>query len=140
MAEQKSRDHCRIEVDMSDLKPKGIPINLGDEEHHLLFTLNAIDDIQERFNEPVGDAVDQLTDKEMSVEALRGLVTVLINDDIRRKNHKNHTTKPELTEEEVGWMINMGNLFEVNMAVLQAYAGSLPEPDEFANPKQETEQ
>ena len=123
---------------MSDLRPVGIPIDIGGEERHFLFTLNAIDEIQCRFDEPLEKVIDKLTNKKMAAKALRGVVTVLINDDIRRKKHDKLTNEEEFTEEEVGWLLHEGNILDVTMIVLLAYGKSLPEPDEFAPPKQET--
>lgn len=125
---------------MSDLRPVGIPINIGGEERHLLFTLNAIDEIQTRFDEPVGEVLDRLTDKKVAVDALKGVMTALINDDIRRKKHDKETVQEEFTEEEVGWMIHAFNMNEIVIAVLVAYGYSLPEPDEFDSPNMEAGQ
>jgi hypothetical protein len=38
---------------MSDLKPKGTKIQLGNQQYGMRFTLNAIDDIQEHFDVPI---------------------------------------------------------------------------------------
>lgn len=123
---------------MSDLRPKGIPITLGGEQRDLLFTVNAIDEIQSATDRPVDEVVHDLQDKMQAVKTLRFLMTVLINDDIRRKRRTGHTEEKPLSEEEVGWMLTQDNIVEATGAVLVAYGVSLPEPDEFASPNVES--
>lgn len=123
---------------MSDLRPKGIPITLGGEQRDLLFTVNAIDEIQSATDRPVDEVVHDLQDKMQAVKTLRFLMTVLINDDIRRKRRTGRTEEKPLSEEEVGWMLTQDNIVEATGAVLVAYGVSLPEPDEFASPNVES--
>lgn len=123
---------------VSDLRPKGIPITLGGEQRDLLFTVNAIDEIQSATDRPVDEVVHDLQDKMQAVKTLRFLMTVLINDDIRRKRRTGHTEEKPLSEEEVGWMLTQDNIVEATGAVLVAYGVSLPEPDEFASPNVES--
>lgn len=123
---------------MSDLRPIGVPIVLGGEQRDLLFTVNAIDEIQSTTGRPVDEVVHDLQDKMQAVKTLRFLMTVLINDDIRRKRRSGRTEEKPLLEEEVGWMLTQDNIVEATGAVLVAYGVSLPEPDEFASPNAES--
>lgn len=126
---------------MGELNPKGTSIMLGGKERRLLFTLNAIDEIQERFGLPLEEAISQLTDMEKANGALKAIITILVNDEIERLSYKGKecSLKP-LDEKEVGWMVTSQDRMDALMAVLKAYGGSLPEPGEGESPNQESGQ
>lgn len=111
---------------MSDLRPAGIPVILGGEEWKLLFTLNAMDALESECDKPIGEIIDQLTDKREAAKALKKILAALLNDSLEREGKE-----PTVTERDVGWWVHGGNVLEVTMAVLKAYGYSLPEPDEF---------
>lgn len=122
---------------MGDLNPQGVPLMLGGEERHLLFTLNAIDEIQSKFGVPLEEAMSQLTKRESTNGALKTIVQILANDEAERLSYKGGecSLKP-VDEKEIGWMLTNKNRIEALMAVLKAYGGSLPEPEEGEDPKQ----
>lgn len=118
---------------MGILKNTGTPLNIDGVERHLIFTLNAIDAIQERFDEPLEDVIAKLTDKEESGNALRAVLTILFNDEVERLSYKPSTQKTDLEpvdEKQMGWILNNQNMLEATYAVLRAYGYDLPEPDE----------
>lgn len=94
---------------MSAIRDGRYPIML-DKERHLLYDLNAIDMIQERFGDltKIGEA---MTGKD-GFKNLRFLLTVLLNEGDEPEN--------ELTEREVGKLIHVGNLNEVKDAIFAA--------------------
>ena len=49
---------------MSNLKPRGIPIVLEGEERHFLFTLNTIDEIQDKYDKSMGEIFEELQEEE----------------------------------------------------------------------------
>lgn len=111
---------------MSDLKPKGIKVELGGQERKILFTINAIDEIQTRCNQALFDAVkfvagaaDGATDAD-TLKNFRLILTILLNS--------NNTE--EVTEQEVGDWVTLGNYRHIAWAILKAYGFSLPDPDE----------
>ena len=122
---------------MGDLNPQGVPLMLGGEERHLLFTLNAIDEIQSKFGMPLEEAMSQLTERESTNGALKTIVQILANDEVERLSYKGGdcSLKP-VDEKEIGWMLTNENKIEALMAVLKAYGGSLPEPEEGEDPNQ----
>lgn len=122
---------------MSDLRPRGTPVVIDGEERHLLFTLNAIDEIQDHFDAPMSDVWDKLTDKRESEKTIRYLICTLLNDEAAREQRNGKELK-SYTEEEVGWAITVENVNEIMMALLDAYGLSLPEPDEDDSPKAES--
>lgn len=118
---------------MGILKNTGTPLNIDGVERHLLFTLNAIDAIQERFDEPLESVITKLTDKKESGNALRAVLTILFNDEVERLSYKPSTQKTDLEpvdEKQMGWILNNQNMLEATYAVLRAYGYDLPEPDE----------
>lgn len=119
---------------MSDLKPKGVPLILGEEERHLLFTLNAVDEIQDHYGCALEEVMDRLTDKKESSKTLRYLVMALLNDEEERSGKEG---RKAYTEKEVGWLITQDNVIDVTVAILKAYGLSLPEPDGYESPNAE---
>lgn len=111
---------------MSDLRPRGVAVELGGQERNLLFTINAIDEIQEKCNLPLMDAVVSVAkaaDGNMDHETLgrlRTIATVLINSE----------EGETYSEDEIGRMITLENYLKVARAILEAYGVSLPDPDE----------
>lgn len=119
---------------MSDLKPKGVPLILGEEERHLLFTLNVVDEIQDHYGCALEEVMDRLTDKKESSKTLRYLVMALLNDEEERSGKEG---RKAYTEKEVGWLITQDNVIDVTVAILKAYGLSLPEPDGYESPNAE---
>lgn len=113
---------------MSDLRPKGIPVTIGGVERHFLFTLNAIDEIQDHYKMPLSEVIEKFADKEESYKTMRYVITVLLNDEAERENGQS-----TVTEKEVGWMITLENEAEIITAVFRAYGYSLPEGDKDPN-------
>lgn len=119
---------------MSDLNPKGVTLELGGQEYKLLFTLNAIDEIQEATNKPLFEAVQAAAgaaDGKMDHETilhLRTILTILIND-----------SGGNLTEKEVGRMLTLANFQQAAWKVLQAFGLDIPEPSEDDEEDEEEE-
>ena len=111
---------------MSDLRPKGVEIELGGQKRNLLFTINAIDEIQARCNMPLIDVMQyaaKAADGKMDHETLdyfRAVVTTLVND----ADGEQHS------EKEVGRFLTLENYRPVAWKVLEAYGRSMPDPDE----------
>lgn len=95
---------------MSAIRDGRYPIML-DKERHLLYDLNAIDMIQERFGDltKIGEA---MIGKD-GFKNLRFLLTVLLNEG-------ESDPAAELTEREVGKLIHVGNLNAVKDAIFAA--------------------
>lgn len=124
---------------MSNLKPRGIPIVLEGEERHFLFTLNTIDEIQDKYDKSMGEIFEELQEEETAMDTLKEIVTVLLNKEAEREKRLKGRDIPEITEEEVGELIGMDNVGEVVTAVFRAYGYSMPEADEN-DPNQESGQ
>ena len=106
---------------MSAIKDGRFPITL-DKERHLLFSLNAIDEMQDRFGG--FDKLDEVLSGKDSIKNLRWLLTVLLNEGAEEG-------EPELNEKEVGRMIHTGNFLEVKQSIFAAFSmgnNGTPEP------------
>lgn len=84
-----------------------------DKERHLLFSLNAIDEMQDKFGG--FDRLDEVLAGKDSIKNLRWLLTVLLNEGTEEG-------EPELTEKQVGKMIHTGNFLEVKSSVFKAFS------------------
>lgn len=95
-----------------------------DKERHLLFSLNAIDEMQDRFGG--FDNLDKVLAGKDSIKNIRWLLTVLLNEGAEEG-------EPELTEKQVGKLIHTGNFAEVKTAIFKAFSmgnSGTPEPPE----------
>ena len=116
---------------MSDLRPRGIPILVNGEERHLLFTLNIIDEIQDRYEKTLSEVLDDVTNEDVSGHMLRDVLVMLLNDEVAREKYRDpESAMKEITEQEAGWLIGLDNRFALVASVLKAYGVSLPEPED----------
>ena len=97
---------------MSAIKDGRFPIML-DKERHLLFSLNAIDEMQDKFGG--FDRLDTVLSGKDSIKNLRWLLTLLLNEGA-------DDGEEQLTEKQVGKMIHTGNFNEVKTAIFKAFA------------------
>ena len=97
---------------MSAIKDGRFPIQL-DKERHLLFSLNAIDEMQDKFGG--FDRLDKVLSGKDSIKNLRWLLTVLLNEGAEEG-------EVELTEKQVGKLIHTGNFAEVKSAIFKAFS------------------
>ena len=108
---------------MSAIKDGRFPIVL-DKERHLLFSLNAIDEMQDKFGG--FDRLDTVLSGKDSIKNLRWLLTVLLNEGAE-------DDEEPLTEKQVGKLIHTGNFAEVKTAIFKAFSmgnNGTPEPPE----------
>lgn len=108
---------------MSAIKDGRFPIVL-DKERHILFSLNAIDEMQDKFGG--FDRLDTVLSGKDSIKNLRWLLTVLLNEGAE-------DDEEPLTEKQVGKLIHTGNFAEVKTAIFKAFSmgnNETPEPPE----------
>lgn len=108
---------------MSAIKDGRFPIVL-DKERHILFSLNAIDEMQDKFGG--FDRLDTVLSGKDSIKNLRWLLTVLLNEGAE-------DDEEPLTEKQVGKLIHTGNFAEVKTAIFKAFSmgnNGTPEPPE----------
>ena len=126
---------------MSVFKPRGIAIVLNGEERHFLFTLNMIDQIEEKYGKPLLEIIEDVANDTGGGHLLRDLVVMLLNDEAERNRRMQSSVEyATVTAEDVGDMIGLDNYYEVMKAFLKAYGISMPEADEDEDPNQESGQ
>lgn len=84
-----------------------------DRERHLLFSLNAIDEMQDRFGG--FDKLDEVLSGKDSIKNLRWLLTLLLNEGADDGDEM-------LSEKQVGKLIHTGNFAEVKTAIFKAFS------------------
>lgn len=117
-------------ITMSAIKDGRLVINL-DKERHLLFSLNALDEVQDRFG-----GIDKLGDAMAgngAIKNIRWLLTLLLNEG-------SEDTEEELTEKQVGRMIHTGNFLEIQQAIFKAFSLGNSGVAEATNADQEEEE
>jgi hypothetical protein len=97
---------------MSAIKDGRFPITL-DKERHLLFSLNAIDEMQDKFGG--FDRLDEVLSGKESIKNLRWLLTLLLNEGADENEEA-------LTEKQVGKLIHTGNFNEVKSSIFKAFS------------------
>lgn len=123
---------------MSDLKPKGVTIKLGNEEYGMRFTLNAIDDIQDHFDIAVSEISKLFEDEKKQIKNVIYLLKVLINEDIDCKNDETGENRPHVDERFVGRHIDVSNLKSTIAAIYGSFTAGAPEcEDDDPNQKSE---
>lgn len=120
---------------MRELRPKGIEINIDDKPRRLLFTLNAIDELQEEYELPIPEIIAKVFDTDAGkLEAykhLKKIITTLINNDVEIHNEENPGDKWEfVTERYVGNRLTIDNIGIISEAMLIAFTRSFPKKHE----------
>ncbi len=100
---------------MSAIKDGRYPIEIGGKERHLLFSLNALDEIQDKVGgyDKLAEVFNQ--DNKDWIKNTKWLLALLINEGAEEG-------EPEVTEKQVGRWIHTGNIIEVQSAILKAFA------------------
>ena len=98
---------------MSAIKDGRLPIEFNGREYHLLFSLNVIDEMQDKFGS--FDKLNEVLSGKDSIKNIRWLLTLLINEGAGEGEEP-------LTEKQVGHMIHTGNFGDVKNAIFRAFA------------------
>lgn len=115
---------------MSDMQPKGIPVTVDGVERHFLFTLAVVDEVQDHYNMPVNEVIQEMND-DMKVYGVTAYLTMsLTNDDIIRSGSKEDL----YTLDRINRVLTVPMMDGLIAAILQAYGISVPEPDEDDDP------
>ncbi len=103
---------------MRAIKDGGAAVTLKGKKYRLLFTLNALDELQEKFGgyNKLNEVFDQ--NNPDWVKDTRWLLTLLINEGLQEEDEDASL----LTEQQVGRMIHIGNLGEVQRAIYASFA------------------
>ena len=111
---------------MSDLRPKPPEIELGGKKYGILFNLNAIDEIQDRFDIPISKLADLMQDERKVFKVLKSLLAILINEAI----DDSESGEPHVDEKFVGRKITVADIPTLKDKVFVAFAEGMPESDD----------
>jgi hypothetical protein len=114
---------------MSDLRPKPSTITLGGKEYGLLFTLNAIDEIQDRFDIPISQLGDLMQDERKVFKVLKSLIAILINEAIDEEE----SGEPHVDDKFVGRKIKVADIPKLKDSIFSAFTGGMPEGEDDPN-------
>lgn len=100
---------------MSAIKDGRYPVELGGKTRHLLFSLNVLDEVQDRFGgyDKLAEVFDQ-SNKDW-IKNTKWLFALLINEGADEGEEP-------VTEQQAGKWLNMGNLAEIQNAMLKSFA------------------
>ena len=103
---------------MGALKSGAFPVELNGKEYGLLFSLNALDEVQEKFGGY--DKLREVFNKDNPnlFKDTRWLLTLLINEALLAEDENAQM----LDEKKVGRLIHAGNLQEVQSAIFKSFA------------------
>mgnify|MGYP000764217323 CR=1 FL=1 len=103
---------------MGALKSGAFPVELNGKEYGLLFSLNALDEVQEKFGGY--DKLSEVFNKDNPnlFKDTRWLLTLLINEALLAEDENAQL----LEEKRVGRLIHAGNLHEVQNAIFASFA------------------
>lgn len=115
---------------MSDLRPKHTEIELGGKTYGLLFDLNAIDELQDRFDIPISQLGELMADEKKVFKVLKTLLTVLINEAI----DDSESGEPHVTEAFVGRKITIAEIATLKDKVFTSFTSGMPISEDGDNP------
>lgn len=116
---------------MSDLRPRGEVLNVDGVDRYLLFTLNAMDAIQSKFDKTIPEVLDMIVNEYPHSHTLRDVLLILTADEAERTKAKDPKSDiAPLDEQTLGWFIGADNYVDVMRLIFKAYGISMPEVDE----------
>ena len=100
------------------MKDGGSTVKLKEKDYRLLFTLNALDELQTKFGgyDKLGEIFNK--DNPSWIKDTKWLFTLLINEGLLEENENAEI----LTEQQVGRLIHLGNLKEIQQAIFASFA------------------
>ena len=114
---------------MSALNPQGIPCTLADgKEYRFIFSLNAIDEIEDSTGVTLRENIIKLTDEKQNRQAIRDIVSALVNDEAGRNGDKTR-----ISPQEAGYLVTLENMLSITQAILEAYGISMPDKEDLGD-------
>lgn len=111
---------------MGDMNYIGAPLKFMGHEYHLMFTVNVIDEVQDRFDIDITDIKDVIgrTAERKLRKNVGTVLTILLNGAIDIENEERKDKLPNMNERMVCRHINELNFVDCYNAVVSAYTGS----------------
>lgn len=114
---------------MSDLKAIGTPIILGGKEYGMRFTLNTINDIQDKYDINISD-INTLFEGKPMYKNLAEIISLMINEDSDCLLDETGEIRQHIDARFVGRHINVGNAKSMMMLVKIAVNNGTPKNEE----------
>ena len=115
---------------MSDLRPKYPEVEIGGKKYGVLFNLNAIDEIQDRFDIPISQLAELLQNERKVFKVLKSLIAVLINEAI----DDSESGEKHVDEKFIGRKITVSDIPTLKEKVFDAFTAGMPEGDDSEDP------
>ena len=122
---------------MSAVKDGGYVVTLKGKDYRLLFTLNALDEIQTKFGGY--DKLNEIFNQSNPdwVKDTKWLLTLLINEGLLEEDENAEI----MEEQKVGRLIHVGNLAEVQRAIFASFAaGTAGDGEDTGETEEESEE
>ena len=128
---------------MSDLRPTGAPVVIGGQEYNILFTIGAIETIQENCNKALVEtmpAISNIANYRTDADDLRTFYNVVAAFLTVNSGKK-------VTADDIDGIMKPTEMQKIAITLMEAYGFSMPDPDsddedsedeEEENPNQET--
>ena len=111
------------------MRPSGVSCDIGGKTFHFLFSISAIDELETKYDRPIDEVINLLSEPKTVYATLWDIVATLIADEVRYQGGSEVPTK-----EEVGHAMDLRQTGEVMRRVLEAYGISFPEAEEGTDP------
>ena len=124
---------------MTDLRPRdGTALTVGGIEWKVLFTWAVIDQLQEEYDLPISEVMNQLTDPRKMFSAAGHIITALLDDALYRTNGSEMKSP---TFQQIMHVCDISQTNAIITALLRAYGLNMPEidPDDEPDPDEEPE-
>ena len=128
---------------MRILKPEGIEIEFDDKKRHLLFNLNVIDAVQEKYDGYIIDILDSIsnnTDNRNAYGKISYILYALLNEDTEIHNSKFPDDKwDQITEEYINRTLLTNETMAIYIPLIFAsFNGSLPKNEDDDDPNRKS--
>ena len=111
---------------MSDLRPTHPEIEIGGKKYGVLFNLNAIDEIQDRFDIPISRLAELMQDERKVFKVLKTLLAILVNEAI----DDSENGEAHVDEKFIGRKITVADIPTLKDKVFSAFTMGMPESDD----------
>lgn len=108
---------------------RGMKFKVGEHEFEFVFTLSAIEKIQEYYDLPLENCMEKLKDERHFIEAAWTIGCILGNDSIEYKNHVNGTDQELVTRQQFGWLVEYKDCAELIKTIWKSYAMAFPKEE-----------
>ena len=121
---------------MSDLRPTGAPVEIGGREYKVLFTIGAIEAIQETCNKALVETMPAIVNvanfgtKAEDVKTFYNVIAAFLTVDTGKK----------VTSEEIDGIMKPVEMQQIAIRLMEAYGFSMPDPDSEDDSEDEEEE